>query len=75
LRRGLGVVAARLWPNVDGGFGFGIGLLVLGSRVLEPPLSFQDRQPHVRSRCLLTILTYTSSTRKPTISLTYSGGV
>jgi hypothetical protein len=49
LRRGLGVVAAMVWLNVDGGFGFGIGLLVLGSRVLEPPLSFQDRQPHVRS--------------------------
>jgi len=52
---GLRVVAARLWLNVvldvDVGFEgcFGIGLLVIGGRVEESPLSFLDCQPHVRS--------------------------
>lgn len=51
------VVAARLWLSVyvaiGSGFDVGvsedIGTLVLARDVFEPPLSFQDLQPHVRS--------------------------
>lgn len=53
------VVAARLWLMVGGGFGSGCGrvcfmpfeILAFGWiwEKKKPTLSFQDRQPHVRS--------------------------
>ncbi len=40
-----------VYVDVGSGFEgcFGIGLLALLRDLKEPPLSFQDRQPHVRS--------------------------